>query len=164
MPCSIAPSGFAQKVTRQQYSTASEATGWHTQRTNHQNLGVMSSVPSGRFARGTVLLACFFLCKAAPSTWPHSSSGEKTGTVGEPGCQVWETTLRINLWKCQPTGSGTSVRSWSANARQRQRHRSGNSGPGEGRTLRFARNARTGCTNWWQSNVDEFTRLKELRS
>ena len=40
---------FAQKVTCQQYSTASAATGWHTPRTNHQNLGVMSSVPSGRF-------------------------------------------------------------------------------------------------------------------
>ena len=25
----------------------------------------MSSVPSGRFARGTVLLACYFFCKAA---------------------------------------------------------------------------------------------------
>ncbi|HEY9501414.1 MAG TPA: hypothetical protein VIR01_07300, partial [Pyrinomonadaceae bacterium] len=35
-----------------QYSTASEATG-HTPRTNHQNLAVMSSVPSGRCARGT---------------------------------------------------------------------------------------------------------------
>ena len=66
-------SGFAQKVTCQHYSTASEATGWHTQRTNHQILGVMSSVPSGRFARGTVLIARHsprleFLCKAQRST------------------------------------------------------------------------------------------------
>ena len=50
-------SAFAQKVTCQHYSTASEATGWHTPRTNHQNLGVMSTVPSGPFARGTVLIA-----------------------------------------------------------------------------------------------------------
>jgi len=33
--------GFAQKVTCQQYSTASEATGWHTQRTKHQNLALL---------------------------------------------------------------------------------------------------------------------------
>ncbi|HZJ43323.1 MAG TPA: hypothetical protein VFD63_06120, partial [Pyrinomonadaceae bacterium] len=46
--------GFAQKVTCQQYSTAN---GWHTPRTNHQNLGVMSSVPPPRFARATVLNA-----------------------------------------------------------------------------------------------------------
>jgi len=44
-------------VTYQQYSTASEATGWYTQRTNDQNFGVMSSVPPPRFARGTVLIA-----------------------------------------------------------------------------------------------------------
>ena len=48
---------FARKVTCQQYSTASEATGWHTQRTKQQDLGVMSSVPPPRFARGTVMEA-----------------------------------------------------------------------------------------------------------
>jgi hypothetical protein len=38
------------------------------------------SVPSGRFARGTVLLACYFLCKAQPS---HYLTGVScTGPVG----------------------------------------------------------------------------------
>ncbi|HZJ43521.1 MAG TPA: hypothetical protein VFD63_07130, partial [Pyrinomonadaceae bacterium] len=54
----------------QHYSTASEATGWHTQRINHQNLGVVSSVPSGRFGsryctdRLTLTKSLEFLCKA----------------------------------------------------------------------------------------------------
>ena len=72
--------GFAQKVTCQQYSTASEARRWHTQRTNHQILGLISSVPPPRFARGTVLIARHsprleFLCKAL---WQWKKSAGRT--------------------------------------------------------------------------------------
>jgi len=41
----------------QQYSSASEATGWYTQATVQQDPSLTVECPSGRFARGTVLIA-----------------------------------------------------------------------------------------------------------
>jgi len=39
------------------YSTASAATGWHTQQNDRENYSGRFSVPSGRCARGTVIEA-----------------------------------------------------------------------------------------------------------
>ena len=71
-------SGFAQKVTCQQYSTASEATGWYPQLSAW--IIVSWRVPPPRFARGTVLIARHsprleFLCKAL---WQWKKSAGRT--------------------------------------------------------------------------------------
>jgi hypothetical protein len=70
--CALA-CGFAQKVAAAHYSTASEATGCYTQRTEVEKHRVKLPVASGRFARGTVIVARYwekpdFLCKALACT------------------------------------------------------------------------------------------------
>src|SRR5258708_3513148 len=55
----------ARSSASQQHSTASEATGCHTQQSDRENHSGKLSVASGRFARGTLLVASHFLCKAS---------------------------------------------------------------------------------------------------
>jgi hypothetical protein len=52
--------GFAQEVAAAHYSTASEATGCYTQRTELEKHRVKLRVASGRFARGTVIVARYW--------------------------------------------------------------------------------------------------------